>query len=273
MELATKIRPLDKFAGFENAVVAYAEAGFKRFDFNPWSNEELEILERLSEKYGLSVYQTHGPDNRYTDKTEEQLLKDALHCVDVSAEMGAKYVVFHGNVFDYENMEYSREAALTHNYEFFTPIVERAVKKNIKIAFENTFADYLECTQSKPHFCARAEDLAALIDKFESDHVCACWDTGHAAIACGESQPEKIKFLGKRIECTHIHDNDYHRDLHLLPLLANLDFDKIMQAFAKYTAVEVLSLEPVYEKIPPIAAKAYASLAYNIGLDLISRAK
>ncbi len=273
MELSSCLRPLAKSAGFENAIIAYAEAGFRKFDFNPWSQEELDILGRLSEKYGLSVHQTHGPDNRYTDKTEEQLLKDALHCVRLSKELGAKYVVFHGNVFDYDNMEYSNEAALQHNYEFFTPIVEEAEKVDIKIAFENTFADYLECAKGRPHFCKRAEDLLALIDKFGSSHVCACWDTGHAAIALGHGQIKGIELLGKRIECTHLHDNNFKQDLHLMPLLAEINWDEVMHAFAAFCNVQALSFEPVYEKIPAIAAKEYAALKYKIGLDLISRMK
>ncbi len=273
MKIATKITPLSKMIGVENAVEALTEGGFRLFDYTPATDANMNEILKLMDKYDFTIYQTHGPDCRYSKKDAETYRKEVIRDIEKTAKVGAKYIAMHGNAFDYDNLIYSPEAALKYNYEVFAPTVEVAEKLGVKIAFENTFADFPERFDGKPHFCAKVEDQTALIDIFKSDYVCGCWDTGHAAIANKEKQPEAIKLLGKRIEITHVHDNNLVDDLHLVPLVCqfcegSVDWNAVMPALKKYGNAEVLCFEPVYERIPQIAAKEYAKFHYNIGLAL-----
>ena len=75
--------------------------------------------------------------------------------------------------------------------------------------------------------------LARLCDSVNAKNVGICWDTGHANIMEHEQpQDEAIRFLGKRIKCTHIHNNfKNYTDLHQPPDTGNIDWDQVMKAF------------------------------------------
>ena len=53
--------------------------------------------------------------------------------------MGSKIAVVHGDEFDFDNMEYSKEAVLEFNYRLFYPIVEYAEKNGMQVAFERNY--------------------------------------------------------------------------------------------------------------------------------------
>ncbi len=103
----------------------------------------------------------------------------------------------------------------------FDGIVEHALKKGVKIAFENI---------------RKVGNLAAIMDRYERvENVGFCFDNGHELCYTGN-----VKFLdlyGTRTLCTHIHDN-YGRDkndiwldadYHLLPFDGCYDFADMMR--------------------------------------------
>lgn len=146
----------------------------------------------------------------------------------------------------------------------FAPIVENAAEKGIYVAFENVFEDNFN---QNPRYSSKIEDLINLIDKFNSENVCCCWDFGHGAVQLGENCVEGIKELGNRIQCTHVHDNYYYSDSHLVPFLGQLDWSKNMSAM-KNTKCNVLSFELVYGGIPESVVPAHANMMATIGKTL-----
>ncbi len=259
MKFATTIRPLANMLGLEHAASILSNAGFHLLDFTPKTAEEEFFVMRMTEKGIFSVYQTHSPYNRYAQGDIAEHKAAVAETLRLTARIGAKYFVIHGDEFDFEKQEYTADAALLYNYDYYAPIVEEAGRLGIRIAFENVFED----SKVRPRFCSQAEDLARLIDKFDAPHVCACWDTGHAAVAFRENQPDAISLLGSRIECTHIHDNYLNGDTHMIPFTGKINWQSCMSALKRDTKAEVLSLEFVYDRIPEGAAKEYAAFIYR----------
>ena len=168
---------------------------------------------------------------------------------------GAKYLVVHGDEFDFDNMQYSPEKALQYNYELFAPYVERAAKLGIKIAFETVFEDGYK---NRPRFSSKIEDLKALIDKFNSCNVCCCWDFGHAGLSFGNDHAKNIEKMGSLIECTHVQDYGHNFDLHLLPFLGENDWAALMAALSKTGYSGNLTYELVYGAIPESLGNEFA---------------
>ena len=86
------------------------------------------------------------------------------------------------------------------------------------------------------------DTLARLCDSFRTDNVGICLDTGHARIN-KEDQSAVISFLGNRIKCTHIHNNWGMRDDHAPPLYGDIEWNRIMPAFAAIGYQGPLTLE------------------------------
>ena len=267
MRNSFNIEYLSKSIGMEKAAEIVSGVGFTDLDYSPdvaddnWM-EKLDEDLKIFSKYGLQVHQTHAPFNRYNACGDKHML-----CVDRMLQatkiLNAKYMVTHGDEFDFVNMEYSFQNALNYNYELFAPCVEKALAMNIDIAFENVFLDGFD--GGKPRFGSDVSELKALIDRFGSENVVCCWDFGHAAVAFGEDQPAKIRYMGDTIKCTHIHDNKLQQDQHLPPFLGLIDWEKCMSEFAAFHYNGNLSFEYVYGKIPEAVAYEFMLLAYKSG--------
>lgn len=271
MELSFNLDYYAKDVGLEKAAKIVSEAGIKLLDYTPkpdtspaeWYNA-IEIFE----KNELGVYQCHAPFNRYGKHGSVEEHKQKLdRCVDMAMELGAKYLVVHGDEFDFDTMTYSAASALEYNYNYFAPIVEKCAKNGIYVAFENVFEDGYCGEGVKPRYGSNPDDLCALIDKYNSEYVCCCWDFGHGAAALGEKCGDGIRKLGKRIECTHVHDNYFSYDMHLVPFLGKIDWKDNMHAM-KGSNCDVLSFEIVYGSIPEAVMPAHANMLVSVGKEL-----
>ncbi len=286
MKYAMNISYLEKTVGLENAARSLSSAGFKLLDYTPRPHEKWEEIAKgaseIFEKYGLSVYQTHAPFNRYGGEDINSHKANVMNTLHAAARLGASYMVIHGDEFDFSK-PYSPEAALEYNYNYFAPVVEEAKKLGVKVAFENVFSDiYADAKFAfmydykgpmKPRFCSYTQELTALIDRFgDEDSVCACWDFGHSAVSDKKKQNEAIMALGKRIECTHVHDNYLESDEHLVPFLGKIDWKACMRAVKETTKTEVLSLEMVYGSIQPSFVDTYSDMLFKICSELDSLA-
>lgn len=266
MDISMNLRYYSKNIGVEKAASFVSAAGIKLIDYTPAPNTEKSEWSRelkIFEKNDIKVYQCHAPFNRYGTYGEEhkKLLNESL---DMAKLLGARYLVVHGDEFDFKNKKYSAQAALEYNYEYFAQLVEKAANNGIYVAFENVFEENFG---GNPRYSSNTEDLIRLIDKFDNEYVCCCWDFGHGAVQLKENCVDAIKQLGKRIQCTHVHDNNYYGDLHMVPFFGNLNWNKNMSAI-KDTSCEVLSFELVYGKIPQNVVPSHVKMMADIGKEL-----
>lgn len=270
MELCFNLEYLSREIGLSQAAEAVHGAGFHLLDYTPdvtqdW-RADLEQTRRCFEQNGLSVHQCHAPFNRYgqygSAEDHKKLVDESLSA---AICLNARYLVVHGDEFDFDHLTYSPNAALQYNYAYFAPVVERAERHGVCVAFENVFED-----MDVPRHCSKTEELAALVDAFRTEAVCCCWDFGHGAVSYGEKQHEAIATLSGKIRCTHVHDNYLQADLHLIPYLGKIDWTSCMGALSSGKMPEALSFELVYGHVPPCAALELMRFLYRIGQQLLS---
>ena len=145
MEFGININYFARSAGIRNAAEMIAKAGFTNLDYTPAITEEnwaqqMKEAKTVFDSLGLKVNQTHAPFNRYG--RYNGIYPVCLdRCAEATEYLGAKYMVAHGDEFDFENLVFSPEAALEYNHRCFHPYVERGEKSGYKVAFETVFED------------------------------------------------------------------------------------------------------------------------------------
>jgi sugar phosphate isomerase/epimerase len=192
-----------------------AELGFKTSFFGGLIDlEEQDKITNLMAKYGIECENIHSPFGHINDiwlDTEggEQMLKELLQSIDHCAHGGIPIDVIHmssGNtpppITDIGRARYET-------------LVDYAMKKNVKIAFENL---------------RKTANLAWAMETFNNDMIGFCWDCGHEA--CYQNGREFMPWYGERLICTHIHDNNGEKDAdyHWLPFDGVVNFER----FAKH---------------------------------------
>lgn len=267
MEYGININYFTKVLSVQKAAELIAKAGFTNLDYTPpladenWATQMKEAM-AVFDSYGLKVHQTHAPFNRYHRY-------DGIHklcldrCAEATAFMGAKYMVAHGDEFDFDNSAFSPEAALAYNHSLFLPYVEFAEQSGYKVAFETVFEDSL----GKRRYTSDADELMDLITSFAKGSVACCWDSGHAHVSFWKNAPEVIKRFDSLIECTHIHDNT-GKDAHQMPMTGGIDWKSVVDAFKEVGYRGIISIEYAHGTIPPILMEDYISLTYKVAQQL-----
>ena len=113
----------------------------------------------------------------------------------------------------------------------------------MKLAFENQ---------------RKLANLAWAMETFEdTDMVGFCWDCGHES--CFTPGREYMPLFGKRLLCTHIHDNEgeYNKDSHLIPFDGNINYERFAEHIRNSGYQGPLTLEVIaknshrYDDITP----------------------
>lgn len=166
-------------------------------------------------KNGLVYENLHAPYGHINDiwlETEggEKMLEELIHSVDCCHGAGVPILVVHLS-------SGLKPPSITDiGRARFEALVEHAAQKGVTIAFENQ---------------RKLANIAWAFEAFEDcGNVGFCWDCGHEA--CFSPGREYMPLFGKKLVCTHIHDNTavFNADLHLLPFDGAIDFDR----FAKH---------------------------------------
>ena len=122
----------------------------------------------------------------------------------------------------------------------------------------------------RPLFSHNAEHLIGLVDSLNCDSIGVCWDFGHANLLFAQQQ-QMIRALGKRIKCTHVHNNWGVHDDHATPIYGNIKWDAVMPALAEigYSGPLTLETHCWYDDnalLHSFARHNYDSLLYLEGL-------
>ena len=266
MEYGINIGFCIREGGLKRAAERVAEAGFTMLDYTPdlasddWS-KQAEEAKRIFDACGLTVHQTHAPFNRYRSYSPEVFLLCLERCAEVTQQLGAEFMVAHGDEFDFSAMEFTPEAALEINHKLYRPYVEQGEKNGYKVAFETVFDD-----MGLRRFTSRPEELLGLITSFHSDSAVCCWDFGHAHVAMKRKAPEAILQLGSLIQCTHLHDNS-GVDAHQIPRTGDIDWTKTMKALRQIGYHGVLSVEYAHGSIPEELMDSFVRFSYDCAVS------
>ena len=267
MEYGININFFAKTIGMRKSAELIAKAGFTNLDYTPplksgsWKEEMKEAVD-IFKDLGLTVHQTHAPYNRYGSYNGcYQLCLD--RCAEATAYMGAKFMVTHGDEFDFENSIFSPEAALEYNHSLFLPYVVDGGKNGYKVAFETVFED----SGCRRRFTSDADELLALITSFESKNAVCCWDFGHAHVSFNKSAPDIIRRFGQLIQCTHVHDNP-GCDSHQIPMTGNINWKAVMDAFKEIQYKGIISIEYAHGNMAEHLMAEFINLTYSCAAHL-----
>lgn len=228
-------------AGFAHISINFDDRAVHDFTEQDWKNAPAHILRTL-EAHGLSCVQTHLP--YYHLLISAEILDDTfenniLQSIEVSGKIGASWCVYHPRTA--ENAGYRRNAAFEINKKVIAGYIDHAIKHNTGIALEN-LPIFTGIRPATPFYSSDYGDLAELCDTFQSPAVAICWDFGHANLMRFK-QEDAIRYLGKRIQCTHVHNNFGVEDDHLLPDHGTIPWDKVMPALKEVGFDSLLTLE------------------------------
>ena len=279
MELSFSLGHLTKNAkgetrrGIAESAAFTKAAGFEYVDYSPncssdgWekaANRDREILDDA----GIKVEQTHAPFNRYCQFDEEKFPVYYKRLFEASKILGAKYVVVHADEYRVGG-RYDEKEILDFTCRYLEPYVDYAAKNGMIVAVENLFEDdswRWPQVDGKSRFTSRVEELISVIERFNTPNVKCCWDFGHAKCAFGkDGMAEALKQAAKYVVCTHVHDNYYDKDLHLVPFLGDTDWRKNLSVLKDAGYGGKLSFEFVYGEMPDALLPEWMAYVYSTG--------
>ena len=197
---------------------------------------------------GMSYETLHAPFkgiNAIWQEGEEgnEMLLKMMDCVDFCVTVGAPIAVVHLSSGD--NPPPPTDVGRGR----FIRLVDYAIGKGIKIAFEN---------QRKLH------NISWSFEEFrDTETVGFCWDCGHES--CFTPGRRYMPLFGDRLVCTHIHDNlgIYNADQHLLPFDGQIDFSYVANAIKEsgYTGSLMLEIKGNSDFYAELSVEAFLERA------------
>ncbi|MBE6555119.1 MAG: sugar phosphate isomerase/epimerase [Ruminococcaceae bacterium] len=209
--------------------------GFDMFFSDPISDPKIACeLKEKAEKLGLEFGSIHAPFSGINDFWRPSLDYLALYRsieanIDAAAASGVNLVVAH------VSSGWNPPPVVDVGFDRFDRLVEYAVRKNVRIAFENI---------------RKLGNISALMERYAKiPEVGFCFDCGHEH--CYLETVPFLDLFGKRTFCTHIHDNwgrdkedpMKDADYHLLPFDGTYDYEAMMRRLDKYNYQGALTLE------------------------------
>ena len=254
-------------------------AGFRYADYSPdfcaddWKKlayYDREVLDRAE----ICIEQTHAPFNRYRRYNDELFWVYYRRLFEASKILGAKYVVVHADEYSTVSGRYDQNEILNFTYDYLAPFVEYAEKNGMTVAIENLFEDktrYCPQIDGRSRCTSTTEELKAIIERFNTPSVACCWDFGHAKCSFGkDAMLAAMKELGKYIVCTHVHDNYYEKDLHLMPFTGDIPWEAHLVALKEMGYRGKLSFEFAYGTLPDKLLPVWLNTVYSTGEYMIS---
>lgn len=209
-------------------------AGFDGFFTSRGDIAECCAMREKADSLGLEYQFIHAPykgiNTFWTPGLDYlPLYTQCIESVDAAAAAGVPTVVMH------VSSGWTPPQLCDIGFARFDSFVEYAIKRGVKIAFENL---------------RTLGTLAAIMDRYARvENVGFCFDNGHEH--CRAPRVKFIDLYAERILCTHIHDNPgrdpidptVNNDLHLLPFDGTYDFQDMMDRMNKYGYEGALTLE------------------------------
>lgn len=214
----------------EEYAATVRELGFEAVFTGVPSPEKSAVLGALFAKYGLAWETMHAPFGHINDiwlDTEggRQMYRELITTVDRCHDAGVPVAVVHlsAGVTPPPITDIGRAR--------WTSLVEYAVGKRVRLAFENQ---------------RKLANLAYAMETFfDVPEVGFCYDCGHES--CFTPGREYMPLFGNRLCCLHIHDNDgvYNKDQHLIPFDGKMDFARVTRQIRESGFTGTLMLEVI----------------------------
>lgn len=237
----------------EAYVKTIAELGFgATFTGVEKSDRRQAELAELFAANGVTYETLHAPFGHINDiwldcEGGEAMCEELLTCIDRCAVAGVPIAVVHlssgmtpPTITDLGRARWEK-------------IVNHAVAKGVKLAFENQ---------------RMLANLAWAMEAFPEQGF--CWDCGHEA--CFTGGREYMPLFGKRLICTHIHDNsgEFNADNHQLPFDGKLNYARFAEHIRNsgYTGSLMLEVVAKPQFYPDVTPDGYLRKAADVAKRL-----
>ena len=276
-----------KKAGFDSVNLDMACDGYVPSEFwngvlKPEENIFLSPTEKVVEYFkpylddikdaGLNIAQAHAPfPSGVEDRPEtiEYAIKTLQGCVKFCIAVGINNLVIHGNSLCEWDKIHTYEDIKKMNEELYTSLIPILKGSNMIVCLENMFVAYKN-TNLRGHTGFPIE-TAREIDYYNSlcdgeEHFGYCIDIGHMNLVNTDIE-RFINILGKRIKCTHIHDNyGGCKDIHVMPYFGRMDYRPMLAGFKSIGYDGPICFETwAYEGKPKPIADAMLNFLYETG--------
>ena len=259
--------------GIFYAVDTLMDAGYPAIDISlfgangflfedDWKETAARLRSHANER-GEVFNQAHAPFGGGYDHYTQKLIPTFPRVFEFCEALGVRQIIVHPLQ---QGRYYGRQQELFDmNMEFYTSLIPLSDKHGIKIAIENMWQTHPVTHRICDDVCADPHELAAYYDTLnDPKHFTVCLDIGHVAL-CGREPQDAIRVLGHdRLGALHVHDVDYVNDLHTIPYLGRVRWDKVVEALAdigytgEFTMESDAFLAPYPSDFLPIATKYMA---------------
>ncbi len=171
----------------------------------------------------------------------DAFIDDLMAELDLAAECGVEKIVVH--------LDSGFDAPFVTDIgkERLDRLMAHSAKTGVKLAYENI---------------RKLANLAYVMERYPEAGY--CYDSGHE-VCYTDSKYDFLGLFGKRMLCTHIHDNSgYPNDDHLIPYDGVLDFDGVIARFKKSGYQGTLLTESIFSNEKNERQKElYGKLSYE----------
>lgn len=251
MLISQHTKVLSKKFGVEKAVRMLAEAGFTAVDismFDAWdppfldnSAEIIKRLNKLKKELGITYNQAHAPVGEYTEYVKK-IIPCLPKVIAAAGELEIENVVVHPIMkgYYYDNAKEMFDI----NIDFYSSLIPYAKESGVKIAIENMWQRHRVTNRIIDNIAADPNELAQIYDTLNRpDIFTVCLDIGHVAL-CGREPEDAVRIIGgERLGALHVHDVDYIEDLHTLPGIGKIVWERVAKALAEIDYKGDLTLE------------------------------
>ncbi len=195
------------------------------------TEDELEEVKFLYEKYGLSLASFHlpfGPKDdiaSFYETDRRAVVENMLRIFDKAAVLGSGVLVMHPSTNRFSPADEGLDRFLSAMGKSLDALLPHAESLGLTLAIENMPPGRLG---SDP------EHFSLLDEKFAHPALGFCLDTGHAQMSGGAKGPaELFDAMSSRLVSFHLHDNAGYSDLHLAPGHGLVDWKCVFGRMAK----------------------------------------
>ena len=243
--------------------------GMDRFPFTDDYKETAKAMREYADRHGVSFNQAHAPfgKSEYNEYVNE-IVPKFERVFETAAILGVRNLVVHPTQkFAYYGHE---EEIFRSNVDLYRSLAPMAKKYGVKIAIENMWMRDPMLSRICDAICADPRELARMYDELNDPEVFTiCLDLGHVAL-CGRRPEDAIRIIGSRLGALHVHDVVENRDMHTIPGLGIINWDKVARALAEvdYCGEITLEADQFYnnftDDVIPAAAAILAATAKSI---------
>lgn len=272
--------------GAIEGVLMLCRAGYDALDLSLTQREmaEIEALgnrwhtladaqREAAESHGVTFVQAHAPFGGDRETYFAESVSRFPLAFAYAARLGVRNIVVHPlHATTYTGHE---EELFCENMRFYKELLPLAREYDTVIAVENMWLTHRGSNSCADDACADPREHLRYVDALKEtdpDRFTACLDLGHVAV-CRREPQDAIRILGDRIGCLHVHDVDYHRDLHTMPFMGSLDWDAICAALKEvgYRGAFNYEADNFLANLPPETHETACRLMAQVGRSLIAR--